>query len=223
MLGKLLRFNPEFNLHREGSPNRGDIERHIAGVFAKAYGAEVTGFAPYLMSMACAGNVSAAAGIRPADTGPLFLEQYLDDPVEQVLGHTYGRTIERQEIFELGNLVALRPGVCQLFYLIMAGVMSRTKLNTVIFAGTKQVVKGVSRLGFQIEPIVAADPSRLGDAAAKWGNYYDHEPQVMAIDLTRSMETLSGLSLPSVLLGVYDPEITELANHFNSAARHNLV
>jgi hypothetical protein len=219
LLRKLTRFNPEFNLHRTGSPNRHKVERHIANIFAETYGAEVTEFAPFLMSMVCAGNVSAAAGIRPADTGPLFLEQYLDDPVEQVLGNCYGQTMGRHEIFELGNLAALRPGVCQLFYLIMAGVMARTKLNYVVFAGTKQVAKGLGRLGFHMELIVAADPSRVGDAAANWGNYYASEPQVMAIDLCKSMEALNKMPLPRALLNFYEPQIAELANHFNCVYR----
>jgi hypothetical protein len=219
MLRKLLRFNPAFNLLRAGSPNRREVERHIADVFANTYGAEVTEFAPFLMSMVCAGNISAVAGIRPAQSGPLFLEQYLDDPVEQVLSNRYGQAIDRHEIFELGNLAALRSGVCLLFYMILAGVMMRTKLNYVVFAGTKQVAKGVGRLGFHMESIVAADPSRLGDTSANWGSYYDSEPQVMAIDLGKSMQALSQLTLPRTLLNIYGSQITELANHFNSAFR----
>jgi hypothetical protein len=222
VLRKLLRLNPEYNLHRVGSPNRRDVEHHIADVFAKTYGAEVTEFAPFLMSMVCAGNISAAAGIRPANSGPLFLEQNLDDSVEQVFSNCYGHTIGRHEIFELGNLAALRTGVCQLFYLIMAGAMARTKLNYVVFAGTKQVAKGLDRLGFHMQSIVAADPARLGDAAENWGSYYESAPQIMAIDLRESMEALSEQTLPSAMLNIYERQITELANHFNSVYRRNL-
>lgn len=222
LLRKLLRFNPEYNLHRVDSPNRRDVEHHIADVFAETYGAEVTEFAPFLMSMVCAGHVSAAAGIRPADTGPLFLEQYLDDPIEQVVSGVYGHSIGRHEIFELGNLAALRTGVCQLFYLIMAGAMARTKLNYVVFAGTKQVAKGLTRLGFHMESMSAADPARLGDVAEKWGSYYDSAPQIMTISLRESMQALSEQTLPSTMLKIYAPQITELANHFNSVYRQNL-
>lgn len=219
LLRRLLRFNPEFGLHRAGSPDRGDIERYIGEVFADAYGAEVTGFAPFLMSMSCAGRISAAAGIRPAAPEPLFLEQYLDAPVEEVLSSRYGRTIERSEIFELGNLAALRPGVCQLIYLIMAGVISRTGLNYAVFAGTKQVAKGVGRLGFCMEPIVAADPARLGATAGNWGTYYDNAPHVTVLDLRKSMDVLSDLPLPRILMEIYEPQIAALAAHFNSAHR----
>lgn len=219
MLRKLLRFNPQFNLHRTGSPDRRDIEHYIADVFAQAYGAQVAGYAPFLMSMRCAGNISAAAGIRPADSAPLFLEQYLDDPVERVLSTRYGKTIGRHEIFELGNLAALRPGVSQLIYLITAGVMARTGLNYAVFAGTKQVAKGVSKLGFCMEAIVAADPARLGGAAANWGSYYKNAPQVMVLDLRKSMDVLNALPLPGILLNIYESQIAELANHFNSVHR----
>jgi len=219
MLRKLLRFNPQFNLHRTGSPDRSDIEHYIADVFAQAYGADVTGFAPFLISMRCAGNISAAAGIRPANSAPLFLEQYLDNPIEQVLSSRYGKTIGRHEIFELANLAALRPGVSQLIYLITAGVMARTGLDYVVFAGTKQVAKGVSKLGFCLESIVAADPARLGDDAAHWGSYYDNAPHVMMLDLRKSMEVLNALPLSGILLNIYESQIAELANHFNSVHR----
>ena len=216
MLRKLLRFNPQFNLHRTGSPDRGDIEHYIREVFAQAYGAEVAGFAPFLISMRCAGNISAAAGIRPAGSAPLFLEQYLDNPIEQVLSSRYGKTIGRHEIFELANLAALRPGVSQLIYLITAGVMARTGLDYVVFAGTKQVAKGVSKLGFCVESIVAADPARLGAAAESWGSYYENKPHVMVLDLRKSMDVLTALPLPGILMNMYESQIAELANHFNS-------
>jgi hypothetical protein len=219
MLRKLLRFNPRFDLHRAGSPNRGEVEAYIGDVFAKAYGAKVAGYAPVLVSMSCAGNISAAAGIRPAATEPLFLEQYLDAPVEQVLSNNYAQPVARDQIFELGNLAALRPGVCQLIYLIMAGFLQRTDLRYAVFAGTRQVAKGVGKLGFCMETIVAADPARLGGAAADWGSYYDNDPHVMVLDLHKSMDVLSALPLPSVLLNIYEPQIAELANHFNSVYR----
>jgi hypothetical protein len=219
MLRKLLRFNPQFNLHRTGSSDRGDIEDYIAEVFAQAYNAEVTGFAPFLISMRCAGNISAAAGIQPANTAPLFLEQYLDNPIEQVLSSRYGKTIGRHEIFELCNLAALRPGVTQLIYLIMAGVMARTGLDYAVFAGTKQVAKGVSKLGFCMESIVAADPARLGADAANWGSYYANEPHVMVLDVRKSMAAINALPLPGTLLSMYESQIAEMAKHFNSVHR----
>jgi hypothetical protein len=219
MLRKLLRFNPRFDLHRAGSPARSDVENYIADVFAKAYDAQVTGFAPFLISMSCAGSISAAAGIRPAAATPLFLEKYLDASIEQVLSHCYGIPVDRAEIFELGNLAALRPGVCQLIYLIMAGFLQRSGLRYAVFAGTRQVAKGVGKLGFCMETIVAADPARLGETATDWGSYYDNDPHVMVLDLQKSMNVLRTLPLPSVLLSIYEPQIAELANHFSSVYR----
>jgi len=216
MLRKLLRFNPQFSLHRSNSPQRPAVERHIADVFAQAYGAQVGSYAPFLMSMRCAGSLSAAAGISPADSGALFLEQYLDHPIEQVLSDRFGHEVERARIFELGNLAALRPGVCQLIYLIMAGVMERTALNYAVFVGNRQVRKGVNRLGFDTELLAPADPARLGDASANWGSYYASEPQVMVIDQRACMRHIRELPLPSILLKIYESQIAELANHFNS-------
>jgi hypothetical protein len=166
--------------------------------------------------MTCAGGVSAAAGVRPADAGPLFMEQYLDDPIETVLSERYGQSVGRDEIFELGNLAAVRPGVCQLLYLIVASVMVRTRLKHVVFAGTKQVRKGVCRLGFEIESIAAADPSRLGEAADNWGSYYANEPTIMAINLSESMDAVSQTPLAGLLLKFFEPQIAAMAAQINS-------
>jgi hypothetical protein len=219
LLRRLLRVNPEFGLHRVGAPQRADVETYIAKVFDQTYGATVSGFAPFLISMSCAGQISAAAGIRPAGFGPLFLEQYLDAPVENVLSSHYGLPVERQEIFELGNLAALRPGVCQLIYLIMAGMVSRTSLNYAVFAGNRQVARGVSKLGFEIATLAPANPARLGEGAADWGSYYDSDPQIMTIDLRNSMQLIKKLPLPSIMLNLYDGQITELAAQFNRVHR----
>src|SRR3546814_3987285 len=48
----------------------------------------------------------AALGYRRADCGPLFLETYLDKPVEQHVADIIGRRVERSEIVEIGNFAS---------------------------------------------------------------------------------------------------------------------
>ena len=162
LLRRLLGANPEFCLYSSPAPERAAAEAYVADCFARAYGAEVTEFAPHLLAVRCAGQISGVAGIRPADQS-LFSERYLDEPVDSLLGDLYGRRVSRAEVFELSNLAALRPGVCQLMYMVMAAFLYRAGFRYVVFAGTAQVERTVRKMSFAVTPLAPADPARLGE------------------------------------------------------------
>jgi hypothetical protein len=64
-------------------PRRACLERFIADVYLRRYGARISHFAEQLIAIQDeAGNWLAAAGYTPATDTPLFVEQYLDVPVE---------------------------------------------------------------------------------------------------------------------------------------------
>ena len=59
------------------------LERFIAERFRQAYGAQVSHFCAHLLGLRdAAGKWQAAAGYTPAASGALYLEHYLDRPVE---------------------------------------------------------------------------------------------------------------------------------------------
>ena len=215
LLRRLLGANPEFCLHSSATPGRDAAEAYVADCFARAYGAEVTEFAPHLLAVKCAGNISGVAGIRPADQ-PLFSERYLDAPVEIVLADLYGRRVSRAEVFELCNLAALRPGVCQLMYMVMAAFLYQAGFRYVVFAGTAQVERTVRKMSFALTPIAPADPARLGESAARWGSYYETNPQVMAIDIAASMRGFDKLSLHTAVFDIYSEQVEALVRQFGS-------
>jgi tetratricopeptide (TPR) repeat protein len=65
---------------------RAALEGFIAARFQRAYGARLTHFLPHLLGLRDgAGEWQAAVGYADAAAGPLFLEQYLDAPVEELL------------------------------------------------------------------------------------------------------------------------------------------
>src|SRR5512132_4000525 len=64
-------------------PHRASLEDFIAENYAKAYGARVTHYADYLVGLRNAsGAWTAGLGYTPAAQEPLFVEQYLDQRVE---------------------------------------------------------------------------------------------------------------------------------------------
>jgi hypothetical protein len=222
VLSKLLSAGPEFDLHAANSQERHQLERYVTRCFARAYKAEVTEFSPLLLDVKCAGNISGVAGIRMAGTSPLFLEHYLDAPVEEVVANTFGEAVSRNDIVEIGNLAALRPGACQLMLLMLAGVLHAAGFRYAAFAGTDQVVRTVHKLSEAVRTVGIADPSRLGADADRWGSYYDTSPQVMLVDLAATREFFAAQRLPAAVFAVYEPKIHALAATLR-AFRHAAV
>ena len=71
-------------------------------VFCREYGADrAASFPTYLASA-----TGAVLGYRRAGDGPLFLEAYLDRPIEDFVGQAFGRDIARHAIIEIGNLAS---------------------------------------------------------------------------------------------------------------------
>jgi len=94
----------------ETHPGRERLEQYIAGVFQAAWDARVLGFLPLLCSLQQQGHVSAALGLRSANHGPLFCEQYLSRPALEEVEALYGGRCLPGNLMELGNLAASHPG-----------------------------------------------------------------------------------------------------------------
>ena len=90
--------------------DRLEVEHFIRDIFASTYQATVTHFMPILVALRDAdGSLMAAFGMRHAAHEPLFLEQYLDMPIEYLLSSQLNKTIARDEITEIGNLAVANP------------------------------------------------------------------------------------------------------------------
>lgn len=163
-----------------GSPRRREVEAVIGKVFARRYGARVTSFAPNLLLLEREGIALAACGWRGAQTGALFLERYLDDPVEQAMARLARQRVERRRIVEVGNLAAEKSGGSLHVILALSSHLSRLGYEWVVFTATQELVGIFSRLGLPLLALAKADPARLGAEARAWGSYYDSAPIVVA-------------------------------------------
>jgi hypothetical protein len=167
-------------LHRT-HPQRRAFEEFIAARFARAYGARLTHFLPHLLGVKDGlGRWQAAAGYAAAGAQPLFLEQYLDQPVEQALAAAIGAPIARGSVVEVGNLAANSAGMARALIPQLARHLHRMGYRWVAFTATRALRNSFHRLGLKPVPIAAADPARLADGGAHWGSYYDQDPVVVA-------------------------------------------
>lgn len=171
------RLEPMHRTH----PQRPSFEAFIAARFGRAYGARLTHFLPHLLGVRDGlARWQAAAGYAAASAQELFLEQYLDAPIEAVLGHAVRRPIARNDVVEVGNLAAVSAGMARALIPLLARHLHRMGYRWVAFTATRALRNSFQRLGLQPLALAPADPARLPDRGASWGSYYAQDPVVMA-------------------------------------------
>ena len=170
------RLEPVHLLH----PERSACEGFIAARFQRAHGARIGHFSPHLLGVRDAlGRWRAASGYTPAGGRRLFLEQYLDAPVERALSQHRGRAISRDGIVEVGNLAASSIGMARALIPLLARHLDRLGYEWVVFTATRELRNTFARLGLHPVALAPADPARLHERG-DWGRYYDNDPVVMA-------------------------------------------
>ncbi|MBK8120545.1 MAG: thermostable hemolysin [Sulfuritalea sp.] len=163
-----------------GSPHRARAETFVTDMFQRHYDAELTSFAPNLMLLEKDEGIAAVAGWRCAGTERLFLENYLDVPVETAVSRLAGKPVDRQRIVEVGNLASEARGGSVGVILTLAAHLDRLGFEWVVFTATSELIGMLRRLGLPPLALAAADPERLGADAGAWGSYYATHPVVVA-------------------------------------------
>ncbi len=85
LMNKLLSPLPEYELCLPESPGRQEVEAFIQKRFQDSYGATIRAFYPVILAMRCFDKLSGTSGMRVASQEALFLEHYLDKPIECLL------------------------------------------------------------------------------------------------------------------------------------------
>lgn len=180
-----LRFGqaeiPQMSLARAlpNEPQRPVFEAFIQQRFRKAHGAEIRHFMPELFGMNNAsGELCAVAGVRLASSEQLFLERYLDEPIDPLISAAADRPVDRAGIVEVGNLAASDTGSARMSIIAITYLLAMGGLEWVAFTGNIGLVNSFHRLGLKPVTLCAADPARLGDERHSWGSYYESKPWV---------------------------------------------
>ncbi|WP_260959050.1 thermostable hemolysin [Pseudomonas citri] len=122
-------------------------------------------------------RILACAGITFADHRILFSEQYLAQPIEEILSQRFEKTIERSNIVEIGNLVShhLTAGMILVNMIpLLSWCMGGHYLLCTVTPRVRQMMESCQ---IDFEPLLTADPTRLADDGGKnWGTYYAKKP-----------------------------------------------
>lgn len=168
-------------------------EQFIRAVFGRAYGANVTHFLPQIMALRSEeSGLLAALGLRFAQTNTLFLEQYLEVPVEQAIAAAAHTAVARSTVTELGNLASFQRGGLRCLIIGLTAYLKGAGVKWAAFTAVPAVLNAFVRMGIPLHELGPADPSRLVGGAAEWGSYYEQKPRVVAGNVEAAYEYLNG-------------------------------
>jgi hypothetical protein len=180
------------------------FEAFIQQRFRKAHGADIRHFMPELFGMNNAsGELCAVAGVRLPSSDPLYLERYLDEPIDPLISAAADCAVDRRGIVEVGNLAASDTGSARMSIIAITYLLAMGGLEWVAFTGNIGLVNSFHRLGLKPVTLCAADPERLGDDRHSWGSYYESKPWVHVGNIRagfihlRNIGMFNRLGLPS--------------------------
>lgn len=133
----------------------------------------------------------AALAYRSAGDERLFLEGYLELPIETLVSQVFGRTIERDTIVEIGCLAAApTPALYRLWQEAARDLALRYDIAVATL--TLPLRRMFARVGLPFVELASADPSRLSaDMRHQWGRYYDSQPLLCAGEIGTGFSALA--------------------------------
>jgi hypothetical protein len=159
------------------------LRNFIAERFERAHGAQITVDYPRIAGLVAGGGdgeILAAAGVRFAETGPLFLEQYLDETIEAEVARVFDGAVSREMIVEIGSLASVHPTwSMQLFDGLPAWLAGVAGRRFAVATLRPELARMLDRSGFGLRPIGEADPKRICGGQT-WGDYYAAKPRIYA-------------------------------------------
>ncbi len=177
LYGKTLRLTPAGT----DSSERAELEAYVGDAFVKKHEARVASFMPTLLSFRDpSGALRGVVGLRGADDAPLYLEQYLDQPIEAAIAAATGRAPERRHVVEVGNLAGANCLTAVRMVALLPEYLLAQDYRWIVFTATSAVREILLGFGAPLVELAPADGSRVARGTDEWGRYYDTDPRVFA-------------------------------------------
>jgi len=136
------------------------------------------------------GRPLAVLGYRGAAHGPLFLEAYLDRPIEAVVSEQLGVEFDRARIVEIGCLAAL-PSAALVRLWHGSAMQLVAQFDIAVATLTQPLRLAFDRVGLPFTEVAPARRDRAPRTNERWGAYYDLDPVVCAGRIGVGLETLA--------------------------------
>lgn len=168
----------------------------MAAAFKRRHEATVASFMPTLLSLRdSAGGLRGVVGLRPAASRALYLEQYLDRPVESAIASATGRAIGREQVVEVGNLAGVNCRAAIRMVALLPAYLLSLDYQWIVFTATSTVRGILQSFGAPLVELGRADGARVAGAPDRWGRYYESDPRVFAghLPASRAIPGFGGL------------------------------
>lgn len=164
-----------------GSGERAELEAFVGDAFVRKHDATVTSFMPTLLSFRDpAGALRGAVGLRGAGDRSLYLEQYLDQPVERAIASAMGRPVRRQQVVEVGNLAGANCRTAVRMVALLPAYLLARDYQWIVFTATSAVREILLGFGAPLVELARAESTRVALGSDQWGKYYETDPRVFA-------------------------------------------
>jgi hypothetical protein len=162
------------------TPGRELLEDSVRARYADVHGARIDSMHDVLIGLASPeqGLIGVIGTSPAAEHGHLFLEHYLDAPVQDVLSQRVGH-VERRALGEVGGLVANRPGAGRWMFSTMSAYLHGSGIQWALFTATAAVRASLARVGVRLVELAPARAERV-PCCERWGRYYEADPRVCA-------------------------------------------
>ena len=163
------------------APERAEIEAFVRAAFARKHDASVASFMPTLLSFRDAsGELRGVIGLRRAEPQPLYLEQYLEQPVEAAIAAATGKRVQRHEVVEVGNLAGANCRTAMRMVAELPSYLLARDYRWIVFTATSAVRGILQGFGAPLVELARADGGRVAGGEDRWGRYYESDPRVLA-------------------------------------------
>ncbi|WP_075180415.1 thermostable hemolysin [Pantoea sp. 1.19] len=186
----------------DGTAQTATLQQFIQRAYRQEFNATIPHFLPLLLGLYRAdGELVGACGLHRADAGPLYLERYLDTPIEQVFAAKTGERLSRPRLIEIGNFACAESGNARILFAALCLLLCANRLDHIAFTGTRKLRNIFHRLHLSPVELAPACADKIGAEGSLWGAYYENQPQVMVGQLRGGYDTLRKTSL---LLTLFD-------------------
>jgi len=163
------------------APDRAELEAFVGAAFRRGHDATVASFMPTLLSFrGPAGDLRSVIGLRAAAPQALYLEQYLEQPVEAAISAATGQPVQRTQVVEVGNLAGANCRAAMRMVAQLPGYLLSRDYCWIVFTATRTVRGILESLGAPLVELARADGSRVAAGPDRWGRYYEQDPRVLA-------------------------------------------
>jgi hypothetical protein len=184
---------------------RGTADHRLAAdfarkVYAHSYGADVTpdpeSFVVVKQTLYVPDDaIAACAGLTTGRAGKLFSENYLGEPVTDVIRRRFRQWVSHDQVAEIGPLCG--GGGTGLELIRLLPILSWCQgMHFLLVTVTVQVAESLKRLKIPFEPLAAATTGWMSDAErARWGTYYHTAPVTGLVplgDISELMRATTG-------------------------------